>query len=119
MRTALVGFALLALPGLFFAACSQETSSAATSTSGTGGAPNCEGVYLVYGDKDGGEPCDICLHDKCCGEIALCRDKACIDCVNYPDPGCGLASRVVEDCLYRYCQPTCSPGWPPTATSGG
>ncbi len=114
MRTLFIGLAIFSAFGLIFAACSQDPTSAASS--GTGGAPNCEGVYLVYGDEDGGDPCDICLHDNCCAEIANCRDKACIDCVNYLQPSCRQPSRKVDDCLYKYCQPICSPGWPPTAS---
>jgi len=57
MRPLLVGLAIFSASGLLFAACSQDPTSAATG--GTGGAPNCEGVYIVYGDEDGGEPCDI------------------------------------------------------------
>jgi hypothetical protein len=59
MRPFLIGFALLASPGFLFAACSQEPVSAATGTSGTGGAPNCEGIYIVVDVPDGGDPCDI------------------------------------------------------------
>ena len=116
MRSLLIGLAIFSATALLFAACSHAPTSAATDTSGTGGAPNCEGVYLVYGDEDGGAPCDICLHDNCCAEIANCRDKACIDCVNFLQPSCGYAPRVVDDCMYKYCQPICSPGWPPTAS---
>jgi hypothetical protein len=116
MRPLLIGLAICSASGLlFFAACSLDPTSAATGTSGsTGGAPNCEGAYIVY-NSDGGNDCDICLHDNCCAEIAHCRDKSCIDCVNHLVPSCGHDPRVVNNCLYRYCQPTCSPGWPPTA----
>jgi hypothetical protein len=118
MRPLLIGFALLTSTGFLFAACGHDTGSTTASTSGTGGAPNCEGVYFVDGDTDGGEPCDICLHDNCCAEAAECRDQACIDCVNYLLPSCGPKPRAANDCLYVHCQPICSPGWPPTATSG-
>ena len=114
MRLLFVGLAIFSAFGLIFAACKQDPTSAASS--GTGGAPNCEGVYLVYGDEDGGDTCDICLHDNCCAEIADCRDKTCIDCVNYLVPECRRAPRVVNNCLYKYCQPICSPGWPKDGT---
>ena len=120
MRPLLIVLAIFSAFGLIFAACSQDPTSAASS--GTGGAPNCEGVYLVDGDKDGSAPCDICLHENCCAEIANCRDKECIECVNYLQPSCREPARRVDDCLYKYCQPICSPGWPPTAsvaTGGG
>ena len=127
MRPLLLGLAFLVGPVVVFAACSQDPGSASTSDSssssgGTGGAPNCEGVYLVLNDKDGGHPCDICLHDNCCAEIAACRDKACILCANYgTGPGCSPQSKVADDCASDRCLSTCSPGWhPPTSsTSGG
>lgn len=121
MRAALIGFLFLMGPAIVVAACGQDSVSAATSSSSgsTGGAPSCEGVYIVYGDKDGGHPCDLCLYDNCCAELANCRDKSCIDCVNTLWPSCGPEPRAVDDCLYRYCQPICSPGWPPTSTSVG
>lgn len=121
MRIVIAGFALLAGPSLFFAACSQDSTSAATSTSGTGGAPNCDGVYLVLTDKDGGHPCDICVHDNCCAEMAACRDKACLLCANNSTgPDCTPQSKAVDDCSYRFCLSTCSPGWhPPTSSSTG
>src|SRR5690348_14339177 len=133
MRPLLVGLAIFSATGVLFAACSQGPGSSAAGTSSsaggaggveatgatgsTGGAPNCEGIYFVYDDYDGGEPCDICLHDKCCAEIADCRDKDCIKCVNHLLPSCGHAPRVVNNCLYLHCQPVCSPGWPPSASS--
>ncbi len=120
MRTLLIGFALFAVPGVVVVACRQDLGTSATASgNGFGGAPNCEGVYLVTSDKDGGNPCDICLHDNCCAEIAQCRDKACIDCVNYLQPGCSDISKAVSHCADDHCLATCSPGWPPsTATSG-
>ena len=117
MRLLLVGLAIFSVSGLIVAACSQDPTSAATG--GTGGTPNCEGVYIVYGDEDGGDTCDICLHDNCCAELSHCRDQACIDCVNELVQSCREPSRKVDACMYRYCQPICSPGWPPTATSVG
>ncbi len=123
MQRLLIGFALVTGPGLFFVACGQDPVSAATGTSDTGGPPNCEGVFLVDGDKDGGHPCDICLHDKCCAEIAVCRDKACILCANNgTGPGCGPESKAADNCANSRCLSTCSPGWPPStsaSTSGG
>lgn len=123
MRPLLFGLAFLVAPVVVFAACSQDPGSTSTSGSvgGTGGTPNCEGVYLVLNDKDGGHPCDICLHANCCAEIAVCRDKACIICANYgTGPGCSLESQVADDCAGEHCLSTCSPGWhPPTTTGSG
>ena len=117
MRPILIGLALFSASGFLFAACGQDTGSTTTSASGTGGAPNCENVNFVFGDKDGSDPCDVCLHDYCCAEVAQCRDKGCIDCVNYPKASCGYKSIGVSGCLYKYCQPICSPGWPPTGST--
>ena len=121
MRPLLLVLALFSASGFTFVACGTTTSSTTTSTSGTGGAggaPNCEGVYIIYEDKDGGEPCDICLHDHCCPELSECRDQGCIDCANFLLESCGPEPRAVVDCLYRYCQPICSPGWSPTGSGG-
>ena len=123
MRPFLIGLILFSASVFVIVACSPAPSSSTTAPAtatagGTGGAPNCEGVYMVY-DSDGGHPCDICLHEYCCPELAGCRDQGCIDCVNYLVPSCGQKPRAVSDCLYTYCQPTCSPGWPPTSTSTG
>lgn len=119
MRTLLFGLALFSTSGLIVVACSREpgSSTASSTASGTGGAPNCDGVYIVEDDKDGSATCDICLHEHCCAELSDCRDQGCIDCVNYLVPSCGPKPNAVNDCLYKYCQPTCSPGWPPTSTS--
>ena len=63
MRPLMIGSVIFSASSGLFAACGHDTGSAATSTtasaSGTGGAPSCEGVYIIYGDKDGSEPCDI------------------------------------------------------------
>jgi hypothetical protein len=123
MRSLTIGLAIFSASGFLFAACGNDpgstTASATSSTSGTGGAPSCEGVYIIYGDKDGSEPCDICLHDYCCAELSECRDQGCIDCVNLLLPSCGPKPRAVTDCLYKECQPICSPGWAPTSTTTG
>ena len=122
MRALSIILASFSAFALLFAACGQDTQSTATSTSsasGMGGAPNCEGIYFVDFDKDGSQPCDVCLHDNCCAEAAECRDPDCIECVNNLLPNCGPKPRAVSKCLYTYCQPICSPGWPPTSTSTG
>ena len=120
MRRFLIGLALFVGSGLIAGACSQDPGTSTTaSASGAGGAPNCEGVYLVTSDKDGTDPCDICLHDKCCAEIADCRDDKCIECANFPGPGCSKISVVARKCADDRCLSTCAPGWPPsTGTSG-
>ncbi len=125
MRPLLIGAFLFSTAGFVVVACNQDPSSATStstttsSASGTGGAPDCEGVNMVYDDYDGSHPCDICLHEYCCPELSQCGDKPCIDCVNYLQASCGAKPRAVDECMYTYCQPTCSPGWPPTATSTG
>ena len=125
MRPLLIGLVVFSASGVLYAACSPDpgtttsTSTSTSSASGTGGAPNCEGIYFIDFDKDGGHPCDICLHDNCCAEAADCRDEDCIECVNNLLPKCGPKPRAVNTCLYTYCQPLCSPGWSPTSTSTG
>lgn len=122
MQPLLSGLIVFSASGLiFFAACGQELPSATTGTTGTGGAPDCEGVYLVYGDKDGGHPCDICLHAECCSELSNCRDKTCIDCANFPSLGCGEDARLARNCAYQRCPSTCIPSTDlsTTGTSGG
>jgi hypothetical protein len=115
MRPILIGFALFPLSVILFAACGPTPGSAAT---GTGGAPNCEGVYIVEGDTDGGEPCDICLHDNCCPELSNCRDKACIDCVNTLLPSCRQPPRAVNDCSDLHCADKCGSSHPTVIDSG-
>lgn len=119
MRTAAIEFAFLLSPALVLAACSQDPGSAATASSGAGGAPGCDGIYVVWSDKDGGDPCDICLHDNCCTELAVCRDKECIACVSNFDPqNCGARPKAVNNCLELHCDSTCNPK-PPFSTSSG
>jgi hypothetical protein len=126
MRPLLIGLALFAAVGFFFTACGQDPVSGASSTtgaSGTGGAPNCDGVYLDLSD-DGSAPCNVCVHEKCCAEMAACRDRACLVCANNSTgAGCGPESRIAEDCANAKCLSTCSPGWTPptgsTTTTGG
>src|SRR5512132_887747 len=116
MRAMLLVLALFSASGFLNAACGHEPGTAvASSTSGTGGAPTCDGVIIVEGE-DAANVCDVCLHDNCCPELSECRDQGCIDCVNLLLPSCGPAPRAVTDCLYKNCQPICSPGWSPTGS---
>ena len=110
MRPFLIGLSIFSAISLLLAACSQAPVIS-TSTSGTGGAPNCEGIYIDLTDKDGSAPCSICAHDNCCAEIAACRDDACILCANNSTgAGCGPESQALEDCANLHCLSTCSPG---------
>ena len=114
MRPLLIGFALFSAFGLLVAACSQDPGSAATSTSGPGGAPNCDGIYLILDAKDGSHPCDICMHENCCAELATCPDHACLVCANYSSGmGCTSQYKIAEDCANTRCLSTCSPGVEP------
>ena len=113
MRPLLLGLAIFSTFGLLFAACNQDPGSAATSTSGTGGAPNCDGIYVVMED-DGGNPCDVCMHENCCAELTKCRDYACLLCANYgTGMGCPYQSKILDDCASDHCLSTCSPGVEP------
>jgi hypothetical protein len=119
MRPILLGLALFSVSSFIFAACEHEPGTAMTSsTSGTGGAPTCDGVIIVKGE-DAANVCDVCLRENCCPELSECRDQGCIDCANLLLQSCGPKPRAVVDCLYRYCQPICSPGWIPTSTTTG
>ena len=126
MRLIMIGLALFAAVGFLFTACGHDPGTGVSSTSGTGGAggtggaPNCDGVYLDLSDTDGSAPCNVCVHEKCCAEMAACRAHACLVCANNSTgAGCGPESRVAEDCANAKCLSTCSPGWtPPTSSTG-
>lgn len=123
MRPLQIGLAILATVGVVVAACSQDPGSAATSTSGTsgtGGAPNCDGIVIVDGE-DAGNSCDVCLHKKCCAEVANCADTYCKDCVNFSSVECEKNPRVkaLDNCIYLYCfdGTSCNPMFPPHTSS--
>ena len=118
MRPVLMSFALLTLLVSIFVACGEGS----TSSSGTGGAPNCEGNIIIEG-ADAGDPCESCLHTKCCAEVAECTDSICKLCANLYIDGCekhGIARRMWE-CLDSQCgdSTTCYPVHPPFTTSSG
>jgi hypothetical protein len=123
MRPILIGLSIFAASALLMAACGQETSGpigTTTAGSGTGGAPNCDDAFLVY-ESDASDPCNICMHEHCCAEMAACRAHSCVVCANNSTgPSCGPESRIAEDCANAKCLSTCSPGWtPPTSSTGG
>jgi hypothetical protein len=116
MRTALISFALLAAPGFLFAACSQAPDSAATSTSGAGGAPQCD-KFL----NDPNDNCYVCIHQKCCPELAVC-DAHCVDCftvIGVYDKTCGYQSRAVLKCSGDLCHEECFGNGAATTGTGG
>lgn len=126
-RPLFIVLASFSTSALLFAACGHETESTATSTtgstatsaSGTGGAPNCEGTYLVLG-ADGGHPCDVCMREQCCAEMAACREYSCVLCANdSTGSGCGPESRIAEDCANAKCLSTCTPDWHHSTSSTG
>jgi hypothetical protein len=109
MRSFTIGFALLLGPGLAFFACSsQDPDSQTTSSSGAGGAPNCDDVVIVYG-LDAGNTCDVCLHKECCALVASCTDKACLDCVNYGVGNCATNANAnaLNKCIFTVCHDPC------------
>jgi hypothetical protein len=118
MRPLVIGLAIFSAACLLFVACSQDSTSAATGTSGTGGAPNCDGIVIVNGE-DAGNTCDVCLHKECCAEVAACADKYCKDCVNFLSSGCSSNPHVnaLNDCVGRRCDSTCNPKWTPITSS--
>ena len=120
MRAVLIGFGRLLVPGLVFAACSQEPGNAAAGTSGTGGGPDCKSASI---GKDQTNPCNVCLHNDCCPEQAACLDGECIACTNFYHSDCDPRARTLLECLY-HCEPSCYPSWPSfnttsSSTSGG
>ncbi len=118
MRPVLMGFAVLTLLVSIFVACGDGS----TSSSGTGGAPNCDGNIIIEG-ADGGDPCESCLHTKCCAEVARCTDSVCKNCTNLYIDGCenNENAREMWGCLTAHCDDstTCSPVHPPFTTSSG
>lgn len=120
MRPLTIGIALFLGPCLAFSACGQDPASQATSSSGTGGVPNCDDVTIVNGE-DAGNNCDVCLHKHCCAEIAICTDAPCLDCVNYHFMGCELNShaQTVTKCLLASCHDPCYPGLSTSSGAGG
>ena len=117
MRPLTIGFALLL--GLSLFACSQDPSSQTTTTSsGTGGAPNCKDITVVYGE-DAGNHCDVCLREECCATVSACADKTCLDCVNLFVPSCNGNTRAnaLYDCAFGICKEACYFGPPPFTTS--
>lgn len=122
MRPVIVGVSFFAVIGLLIAACGQDPATSTTGTTGTGGAPNCEAVIIVEGE-DAGNTCDVCLHKKCCAEVAGCADKYCKDCVNLYSAGCEANAHVnaLNNCIDLYCfdSSSCNPKPPHPATTGG
>ena len=106
-----MGFALLTLLVSLFVACGQDPTSSATG-SGTGGAPSCEGIIIFEG-VDAGNLCEICLHTKCCAEVARCTDSICKLCANLYLDGCenNANAREIVECLDSQCgdNTTCFP----------
>jgi hypothetical protein len=120
MRPRTIGAFFAFWIGAGFVACSTSpgtSTSSASSSTGTGGAPNCDGLWLVVG-QDGGDPCDYCMRDKCCAELAACATEHCLICASLGGDlccgggGCGdvdPAWRVTRHCAAVECQPTCFP----------
>jgi hypothetical protein len=119
MRPLTIGLVLLLVPGLAFSACSQDPGSQ-TAGSATGEAPNCDAVTVIYG-FDAGNSCDVCLHEKCCAQVAACPDKACLDCVNYSYGECqtNIPSKELDKCLAVICHDPCHPDVLGSGGAGG
>ncbi len=117
MRLLMIGLGLSFGSVLAFSACGQDPSS---QTSGPGGAPNCDDVTVVIGE-DAGNACDVCLHEKCCVEIAACTNDNCLYCVNYHFLGCqyNVTVQTVTNCLIHNCHDICYPGLGASSGTGG
>jgi hypothetical protein len=104
--------------GLAVGACGQDP----TSGGGDGGPPNCQGINYVFEDKDGGDPCDICIRDQCCPQVAACRENHCVECVSGGGgPDCPPQADAVINCAAEHCGVTCHI-YPPdggSSTDGG
>jgi hypothetical protein len=125
MRLHAVGL-LLPLWSVFaFFACSTSPTSSASSSTGTTGTANCDDLWFVDG-LDGGDPCDVCMRDKCCAELAACGTEHCLLCSTYAGVCCDGCSdvdpqwRITRRCAGEKCQPTCFPTcFPPHCPDGG
>ena len=128
MRFRLIGFLVALWGATVFAACSTPPSgstSTTTGTTGTGGAPQCEGLYFIS-YEDGGDPCNACVLEKCCAELAACSSEHCRICADVGGPDCGSTKspwNILRTCAGTLCQPAC---WPmcipevcPDAGDGG
>ncbi|MFO0755529.1 MAG: hypothetical protein U0359_03510 [Byssovorax sp.] len=133
MRFRAIGLLIAFWAGASLAACSTPPStstSSSTGTTGTGGAPNCDGLWFVSG-SDGGHPCEICMHEKCCAEWAACGEEHCLECASGGgDPCCNApcadvdlewhaARRCASEKCGDTCFPTCVPGFCPDGGDGG
>lgn len=103
---------LLISSALSFFACSQNPGpgSSTTGSGGTGGVRRCEDVYIV------GAPCDPCLYEKCCAQVAAC-DADCVNCL-LGGSTCSDRSNAVFKCADKLCLGACSGQPNTTATSG-
>lgn len=105
------GVTFLISAALSFFACGQNPGPGSSATGGgTGGTRRCEDIALA------GPPCDPCLHQKCCAQLAACDD----DCVNCLLGGstCSDRSNAVFKCADKLCFIECS-GQPNTSSSSG
>lgn len=133
MRFRLIGFLVAFWSAAVFAACSTPpagSTGTTTGTTGAGGAPQCEGLFFIF-YEDAGNPCNACVLDKCCAELAACPTEHCLMCADYGgDPCCGGGCgdtkspwNVLRTCAGTLCQPicfpTCVPGFCPDAGDGG
>lgn len=101
-------FSLVLGACLGFFACSQGPV-----TSGGGGGsditPRCQDIYIV------GDPCDPCLHEKCCSLLPAC-DAVCLDCLRGALP-CNETANEIFRCADKLCDIECGGG--PLTTSTG
>ncbi len=129
MQPRTIGLLLAFWGGVVFLACSTSPTSS-TSSAGTGGAPNCEGI-LLGADEDAGHPCNVCVTQNCCAELAACSTEHCRQCaVIGGDSCCGNSCgstkpiwNTLRTCASDFCQtecwPPCFPGFCPDAGDDG
>lgn len=97
-------FSLLLVACLAFFACTQGPSS---SGGGGGTTRRCRDVYIV------GDPCDPCLHEKCCDLVSVC-DTTCIDCLR-GQLTCNETANEIFRCADKLCLNECA--GPPLSSS--
>ena len=125
MRPRTIGLLLAFWSGVVFLACSTSPNNS-TSTTGTGGAPNCDGI-LFGAMEDAGHPCNVCVTQNCCAELAACSTEHCRECsVNGGGIDCASTKQIwntLRTCASDFCQtdcwPPCFPGFCPDARDDG
>ena len=121
MRRLQITLAILLVTSIAFSACSSQDTGG--TTAGSGGAPDCQSVWVGYHPDAGLDTvegrCMACERQMCCAEVAQCGlFPECVQCVlaTPSDPRCtdidpvkhALASKLGW-CSWNNCIDVC---WP-------